>query len=210
MTLIGTLRDTDGSLAKVEARKQTPTGNALNVQIGPGDVISYIPVMIDFDHHQVHEGETFRWSTYVSSLASGNSKDIEIIVPNITIPGGVSPVALCPHFRFEVISSAQADVYLYETPTISVSGTVRTPIAMERNGTYTPKLGIYEDPTVTSVGTQLYRGLILSSKSFSGATENSSVEFVLKNNTKYLLRCTSQSNGNIILMRMVWYEDLGV
>jgi hypothetical protein len=50
----------DGSAPTVEDRKQTPTGKALNVQIGPGDVVSNIPVIIDFDHHQVHEGETYK------------------------------------------------------------------------------------------------------------------------------------------------------
>ncbi len=47
------------TIASVEARKQTPTGNALNVQIGPGDVISNIPVVTLFEHHQVHEGESY-------------------------------------------------------------------------------------------------------------------------------------------------------
>jgi hypothetical protein len=32
---------TNGLSARVEPRKQTPTGNALNVQIGPGDPISF-------------------------------------------------------------------------------------------------------------------------------------------------------------------------
>lgn len=51
--------DTQSGLTPwVEPRSQTPTGNALNVQIGPGDPISNIPVVMDFEHHQVHEGET--------------------------------------------------------------------------------------------------------------------------------------------------------
>ncbi len=42
-----TIRDAiTGLSAAVEARKQTPTGNALNVQIGPGDPISNIPVVV--------------------------------------------------------------------------------------------------------------------------------------------------------------------
>ena len=209
MTILGAIRDAvTGLTAGVSARAQTPTGNALQVQIGPGDIISNIPVTIDYDHHQLHEGETFRWSVYVTSLGSGSSKDIRIVVPNITIVKGA--VQQCPHFRFEVIGSAQADVFLYEAPTFSANGTQRTPIAMERNGTYTPALQIWEDPTVTAVGTQLYRGLILANKNAAGNTETSVIEFVLKNNTSYLYRCTSQSNGNIILMRLVFYEDLGV
>lgn len=59
MSVFGVIRDAiTGLTASVEARKQTPTGNALNVQIGPGDVISNIPVVMDFGQHQIHEGES--------------------------------------------------------------------------------------------------------------------------------------------------------
>ncbi len=46
MSVIGTIRDAiTGLVASVEARTTTPTGNALNVQIGPGDPISNMPVV---------------------------------------------------------------------------------------------------------------------------------------------------------------------
>lgn len=40
----------------------------LRVLIGPTDVISNMPVFQLYDHHQIHEGETWRWSTWVLSL----------------------------------------------------------------------------------------------------------------------------------------------
>lgn len=194
----------------VAPRTQTPTGNALQVQIGPGDLISNLPVTILYDHHQIHEGETFRYEFYVNSLGSSSSKDIRLVVPTISPPDGVAMAARAPHFRFEVVASAQADVFIYEGTTFNANGSQRTPISEERNGTYTPQLQLWEDPTVNVIGTQIYRGLLLASKNQAGNPDTSVNEFVLKSNTSYDFRVTSQSNSNIVLIRFVWYEDLGV
>lgn len=192
----------------------TPTAawgtKGVRVLIGQTDVISNIPVVLEYDHHQLHEGEMFRWSTYVSSLASGNNKDVQLVVPSIVIPAGISAVERTPHFRFNVVATDLAQAFFYELPTISVAGTPRTPIAMERNGTYSPGLQIKEDPTVTSVGTLLWQGLLAGSKQSAGDIASADNEFVLKNNTAYLFRVTSGAAGNKVLVRFVWYEDLGV
>jgi hypothetical protein len=196
----------------IDTRKQTPTvTKAMLVQIGPGDVISNLPVVIDYDHHQLHEGETFRWSTY-ASLGNAANKDIRLVVPNIDLTGSTA-VAKCPHIRFEVISSVGGDAYFYEGTTFTSGagqGTARTPIAMERNGTYTPKLAIYEDPTVDALGTLLWRGLLLSGKVSAGSTHGVETEFILKNNQAYHFRFTSGGATNLTLIRFLWYEDLGV
>jgi hypothetical protein len=201
---------TSGLSPKIEARVQTPTGNAMNVQIGPGDVISNIPVFMPYDHHQLHEGETFRWSVFVSSLASGVSKYIRLVVPDITIPVGMSPVIYCPHIRIEALSDSFGQVFLYEGATFSANGTQRTPIALERNGTYTPKLQIWEGPSITLTGTQIWQGVNFSSKTSAGSIDQATNEFVLKNNTSYLIQYLSSTAGLKLLLRFEWYDDLGV
>jgi hypothetical protein len=205
---------TTGLTPSVEARKQTPTGNALNVQIGPGDVISSIPVVMDFNQHQIHEGEFWHWDVLVSNLASGSNYDIVFTVPNITIPGGVAAAALCPHFRYEANVNDLCNVFLYEGPTVTAAtGTARTPINLERNGSYTVKLAILDAPTITAVGTLIDAEYFLSASTnqVSANSSGSSInEFVLKNNTKYLFRITSGANGCDIHVDFHWYEDLGV
>lgn len=197
--------------AEVCARTQTPVGNALQVQIGPGDIISNLPVVMNYDHHQTHEGETFRYGNYTASLGNNASKDFRLVVPNIAgITDTPSAVRKCPHLRFEIVSSLGGVGYLYEAPTTTGNGTQRTPISTERNGTYTPNLQIWEDPTVTGVGTQLIVLLNTTSKQTTGGIDSSSFETVLKNNTVYLIRFTSSAASNQVLVRMIWYEDLGV
>lgn len=203
------LADTSANTVPVVTGANTGV-KGLRVYGGPTDVVGDLPVVIDYDHHQIHEGETFRWSVYTASLGNGVNKDIRFVVPNITIPAGVNPVARCPHFRFEVVSSDLCNIYLYETPTFTGNGSQRTPVAMERNGTYTPKLQVWEDPTITVVGTQIFQGLLLTTKNNAGALGGSFDEFILKNNTEYAFRATSGAAGNKVLMRFVWYEDLGL
>lgn len=202
--------DNSGNILTLFDRQQTPTEKVIGVQIGPGDIISNLPVIQLYDHHQIHEGETWRWSVYTASLGLNANKDVRFKVPYITIPLGSNPVILCPHFRFEIISSDLAYIQFYEAPTITVSGTQRTPLNLERNGLYTPKLQIFEDPTNTALGTLIWQGLLTATKSSGGGIEGSQNEFVLKNNTEYLYRVTSLASNNRIMERFVWYEDLGV
>jgi len=213
MSLIGTIRDAlTGLTASVTARSQTPTGNVLQVQAGVHDVIAGLPVTIDYDQHQIHESESWHYDIYVASLAAGSSKNVRIVVPNITIPGGVAVAAHTPHFRYAVDAADGIDVFLYEGPTFSANGTQRTPINLDFN--YSgggPNLQIWEDPTVTTTGTQKDRsGVIVAAAGKAGGNLASVNEFILKNNTEYLLRVTSGATPNKILIDMHWYEDLGV
>lgn len=200
--------DADGDFANVEDRKQTPTGKALNVQIGPGDPISNIPVVMLYDHHQIHEGETWRWSTLqTGGLNAGSNYDIVFTVPSLSSPA----LVYAPHFRFEVVADSYSTAFFYEgVSNDSTAGSARTPINMERNGSYTPKLQITDGTSGASGTTLLWQGLITGSKSSAGSADTSSTEFILKSGTKYLFRFTSGTTGCKYLLRFIWYEDLGV
>lgn len=194
------------TFACVEARRQTPTGNALNVQIGPGDPISNVPVVIDYDHHQVHEGEQHGYSNLTASLASGSSKDFRI-----NVPAALDTVYEAPHMVCEVITTLEAESYLYEGMTYAGGngGTERT--TYNRNRLGTPAVAatkIFEDPTPSGTGTNLWIGLT-GSANRAGASGRSLTEWILKPGD-YLFRVTSRAAGCKVLVRFEWYEDLGV
>lgn len=216
MSLFGVIRDAvTGLTAAVTARSQTPTGNAMQVQIGPGDVISSLPVVIDFDHHQIHEGEAFRYGFYANSVGVNANFDVELTVANISgITDAASNVRKAPHLRFEIVTSGAANMFVYESPTYSAPAptwNARTPVALERYGTYTPHISLADSTDATlNTGTQIWRGMTTASKNQGGGVADSANEFVLKNNTKYLIRVTSASAANSVLVRVVWYEDAGV
>lgn len=202
-----TIIDADNTTtAKVEARKQTPTGNALNVQIGPGDPISNVPVVIEYDHHQVHEGEQHGYSNLTSSLASGNSKDFRV-----NVPVALDTIYEAPHMIFEVITTLEAECYIYEgmTYTVGNGGTERTSYNRNRLASATvAATKIYEDPTPSGTGTNLWIGLT-GSANRAGSGSRSLTEWILKPGD-YLFRVTSRAAGCKVLVRFEWYEDLGV
>lgn len=212
MSIIGTIRDAlTGLTAAVTARTQTPTGYVLRVQSGVHDVIAGLPVQIDYGQHQIHESEAWHYDIYVASLGVGASKNIRLVVPNISVPGDVPVAARMPHFRFAVDAADGIDVFLYEAPTFSANGTQRTPLNLDFNYAGAgAQLQVWEDPTVTATGTQKDRSGVLVSAAGKAGGKTSIDEMILKNNTQYLLRVTSQANPNKALIDMHWYEDLGV
>jgi hypothetical protein len=195
--------DDAAGLPLVETRANTGV-RALTVAIGPTDPISDIPVVMQFDHHQVHEGESHIWSVLVSSLSSGSSKDIRLVVP-----AGLDPTTETPHLEFEVLSTAEAEVYFYEASTYSGNGSQRTPVNRNRNSLTTPAMEIWEDPTVTGVGTTLWIGLSGSGVR-AGGGDRGMAEWDLSVNQVYTLRVTSRAAANKVVIRLNWYEDLGV
>lgn len=191
----------------VGPRVQTPSGNVLQVQIGPGDIISYLPVVIEYDHHQIHEGEVWQWFNY-GALNAG-TRDVRISVPTLTA------TTRTPHFIPEVVSdNTTALVYLYEGTTWTSGGTDDSAKIYNRNrnvgGSPNTKIYISGGTALTpnALGTLIFQAYLFAGKATNNV-ERAAAEWDLASNTEYLLRVTTTGNGNT-LIRIHFYEDLGV
>jgi hypothetical protein len=192
------------NLALIEGQNTGVPG--LRVYGGPTDPISDIPVTIDYDHHQVHEGESHVFSYLISSLNSGVSQDFRLNVPT-----GLTPTTRTPHVVFEVISTAETEIYLYEGMTFTAGngGTLQTSYNRNRNSATVPGMKVYLTPTPATTGDLIHIGLTGSGKA-AGVEGRSLTEWDFKPNTDYLKRITSRAAGDKIVVRVIWYEDLGV
>ena len=178
----------------------------LHVAIGPYDPISRIPVIIDYEHHQLHEGESHQYSWY--GAVNNTSKDFKLVVPTLTA------TTRTPHFLMECIADATTFAYLYEGTTFSSAGVQDTAVYnRNRNSTTTPGMTVWVTGgtalTVNALGALIYTGWIISSAKASLSSDRSGHEWDLKSNTTYLVRVTTSGNTNV-LIRLNWYEDLGV
>jgi hypothetical protein len=202
MTIIGTIRDATTALtASVEARKQTPTGNVLNVQIGPGDVISNIPVVMDFSQHQIHEGESHHWGYYSTSVST--------ISFGITVPTYANTIQ-APHMIIQCqIYEGSGEVSLWEAATFTGGSTI-TGYNRNRNSATAPGMTVKSGVTVTGAGTRLpYTQLI--SGGTKGAGESRGIdEIVLKSNTIYVAIFEEIVAVSRLVIHFESYEDLGV
>jgi len=174
----------------------------VRVFIGPGDPVSDLPVFVDFDHHQNHEGEAYQYQYYNASL--NGTVNFRLTVPAYAVP------IRCPHFSMELISDGSASLFLFEAPTISAGTDVTTIRNRNRIGTpNVPGLTIKTAPTVGADGTQLAQYITIVSAKASINSDGSKPEWILKPSTEYLVRLTTGSSS-IVMLRMNWYEDLGV
>ena len=172
------------------------------VYIGPTDPISDLPVVIDYEHHQLHEGETHQYTYAPAALSSGSSVLFRIVVANVT---GTTQT---PHFIFAVDATAETWSYIYESPTVTGNGTQQTALNRNRNSANTPTTTIWLNPTVSANGT-LMSSWILGSGTLAGGQTRDALEWDLKTNTTYLIVVTAKAASDDICIRLVWYEDLG-
>lgn len=174
----------------------------LRVYGGPTDPVSDVPVYIDYDHHQNHEGEAFQYAYYNATL--NGTVNFQLTVPVY------SPAIWSPHMNFEFICDSSADLWLFESPTVNVAGSAVTTIrCRNRNVNATPGLVVRTGSTFTADGTELSRYITIASAKTNISSDTSKSEWILKSNTTYLVRITTGSSSRVML-RMNWYEDLGV
>jgi len=178
----------------------------LRVYGGPTDPISDIPVHIDYGHHQVHEGESHEENILIASLGLNASQDFRL-----NVPAGLTPTTRTPHVIFEVISTLEAELYLFEDMTFTVGngGTLQTSYNRNRNSSVVPGMKIYLTPVPATTGTNIWIGLI-GSGNRAGGGDRAQTEWDFKPAADYLFRVTSRAASNKILVRILWYEDLGV
>lgn len=199
--LVTTLKNSSGVEPSIEARKQTPTGNALNVQIGPGDPVSNTPVTIDHEHHQVHEGNSFRAEDLQTGLGAATVKYL-ITVPTFTntIQG--------PHLViFSDVYNGATLVQLYEGAT-ATGGSAMTVYNRNRNSATTA--GTTFKTGVTSTNGTLIKSFYAGAGKATSGQSRSVSEMVLKSNTLYRVDVIGQAAGTAAIISFEFYEDLGV
>lgn len=161
-------------------------------------------VTISLEHELVHEGYLFEIEHSASVLNSGNL-DIRFVPPGA---GGLDL-----HAAFTVQAGGQCNIYLYESPTISV-GTALPNINLNRKSALTLGWSFTHTPTVTSLvgATILINGRLLAGGTtprtrIGGAVRQA--EFIFDRTKDYLLRITNTSGSTVAVAAvMEVYERL--
>lgn len=182
-------------------RVQTPTGSAIQVQIGPGDSISNLPVIIDYDHHQVHEGETWRGQNVLSTLGAGTVK-FALVVPTY------GTLIFSPHIIITAdIYGGNATINIYEGATYT-GGAEITVFNRNRNIEGSPGMKVYG--SVTSTTGTLVETFFVGVGRDAVSSSRSQSELILKSGTTYRVDIIGRAVGTEAVVAFNWYEDLGV
>lgn len=153
---------------------------------------------IDYTHHEIHDGNYYR-AGFQKDIPNGGTAIFAITTPDTT---------KWLHFRPAVDVELEARVQLYENPTSVTGGTAVTPRNANRNSINTSGASVVTDPTIDTTGAIVLGNLVEGSGKSSGGDASAQYEWILKQNTTYVLRVTNLATGasNQCNIRCMWYE----
>jgi hypothetical protein len=161
-------------------------------------VIGQVP----YEHLEVHTGRLFSYSECVE-LGNDASVDYVIETPDTT---------RWSHIGINIEGVGVTEIRLYEA-TNGTGTTEQTNVFnRQRNSANTAGTKIYKGYTAAgeapTLGTLLcsHRSGFSSGQSKSASEAGSAHEYVLKQNTKYILRITSRTAANFVATELNWYE----
>jgi hypothetical protein len=159
-------------------------------------------VIVDLEHHRIHRGQAFQFIAF--PVLDGTTPAYRLFRTGSKVL----------HFKEIVATSEKTDfvLELYEGPTISNTGTeVNNKISFNRISNEDCELTIFTSPTVTADGFLLDKYYLPGGEApggnFSGESQSSEWEFVLKPNTDYLIKGyrITGTGTNQVLVKYRWY-----
>ena len=152
---------------------------------------------MSYEHHEIHSGSSFTTS-YIADIGNGANLDMLIVTPDSLAYA---------HLLYEIDVQAEAQLYIYENVTATAGDAV---VAYNRNRVGTPASAtvvVTSTPTGITEGSTIIRSRHMGSGKSIGGGDRGTHEFILKPNTKYLVRLTNSTSGdNYMSVIFDWYE----
>jgi hypothetical protein len=159
--------------------------------------------VIESPHHEIHEGCHFVFTNSFGGLNSGASAEWMIFVNSTEARA---------HTVFSSAADGLGDVSLFESPTIGTSGTLVTSGSTpgiynrKREATNGPFTTIYHSVVSSADGLGLFFEKIPGSN-VSGESQREESEWLLNNETLYVLRFTSRAATVSGSVKIDFYEE---
>ena len=151
-------------------------------------------------HYEVHQGAAFVASHIFPGLASGSAASLLLL-----------PSARHAHTVFDVSSGGDAEIYLFEAPTLDATGTALGLVNLNRALQSGANMLAYHTPTVTASGTALFEAVLPGASGMQlppGLLPRANTEWLLKNDIAYLLFAINAGNTTeAISINMECYEE---
>lgn len=179
-----------GAKTDLDSIKQT-------ICVSAYDTISNSIVAISHSHEEIHAQKSYTISM-VSDILATNTLYCQITAPD---------TAIRCHWIMGCNTSVNGiTITLYESPTTS-GGTSVTAYNRDRNSSNTATATVVHTPTVTATGTTILFSTHLDASKFGSGGERAITEWILKQNTKYLIAITADAAGTATFSgKMDWYE----
>lgn len=167
-----------------DPRKVDSNGNIVCAQL---DSSSGLLTIISDIHSKIHDGKFFTSSVLADDVADGSSLDL-VLTANASYN---------VHARITYTAEKKSHFRLYEAPTTS-GGSAVSIFDKNRDSANSSNATLVSGPTVSNVGNLRFTHLVPAGTgrhSSGGAGTSGYEEWVLKANTKYLMRLTHDSGS---------------
>lgn len=169
------------------------------------------------NHTQLSSNEFALLTRHSNSSFSGNKYVSSEVTTGVGAAGIVSYLLITPNTstRISLLFNAKGTTGLlirfFESPTITANGNALSARNQNRNSSNTASLQVLSDPTITANGTLLFTEEIGSTtqpgvSNHSNSSDRDEKEFILAQNTQYLLRLTALAASTDISAQFWWYE----
>ena len=169
-------------------------------------------ITISYEHHEIHEGDSFVVSIVDTTMASA-----ETLVLAFKTPAGTKRA----HLIYEYSTLTGAHCELIEGPTwdqgsgaaVTITNRLRaaspaSSILLENRGqvTFTASDEMISNPTTLSGGTVIDTNYSFGSNKLPESSRRGQHEFILKPDSTYAIRFTSDASSNKGQIIVDWYE----
>lgn len=160
---------------------------------------------IDYAHHEIHAGSHY-FVVYSALKDNAGTVEVRIATPDTT---------KWAHMRIVVDFGLAGTAQMWSgTTKTHVADNAIIPMNRNQNSTSTSGLTICHTPAgaeaAAALLTQYVGSATVSGKAAGGGNATNEAEFILKQNTAYLIRGTSRADGNSVSIILDWYEHTNI
>lgn len=156
---------------------------------------------IDFAHHMIHSGRTWRITDF-REVPAATPKNLLFRAPPLSAETFI-------HMLWtNIITEAEFEINVFRDPTVTLDGTPFGPIVNADDNTLdAPQLQVFEDPTISADGDRISGVALGVGGGTPGAARDQS-EFILRVDTDYLYRIEKRTSGtDFVTLQIIWYES---
>ena len=184
----------DGTITDIVTYSQADVVAAIEAL--PLDSVTGALLTIDAPHGEIHEGDSFVAYYHDADADDADTVNLRLVTPN---------TAARIHLFFDITGTLATTWEIFESCTHN-AGTAVVAYNKDRNSANTATLVVTHTASGGADGTVIDCGTFGDGKK-SGGQERGGEEFILKQNTVYLLKATSHAANNRISIRARWYEE---
>lgn len=161
------------------------------------DKVTYALMTVDYAHHEIHSGDHYYVENHTTLGIAGVLR-VGLVTPDTD---------KWIHLTWTISSNGILTAEFFEDATLT-GGSAVTPLNNNRNSSNTSGITLKSGVTSTSDGTLISKSKWGGTgfKSVSGGTGARADELILKQDTTYLRKFTSDTDANIISFKATWYE----